>query len=185
MNIEAKELVVARNKLIVQSLRQKTSPVLPFELDLLETQFKLLVEEQEENSRLLSDANNQSSETWHDNHPAQAINERSGRVAIRAQKLQGIMENAIRFNYPDPGSKMITLGSIIEYRNEDSDNIVLLTGATSGPNSVAGTEYHMVSLQSPLGNAILGNEEGCEIAYKVGHKVLTMEVVLVSQLVVD
>ena len=124
------------------------------------------------------DVFNQSSETWHDNAPADAINMESVVLANQADKTNSTLTSSVPFDYPQPEDPEITLGSLIEisYDNDDRE-VVYLTGITrdidiinSYTDSNFPDSFMAVTISSPLGQCLIGAHEGENHSYTTKRK---------------
>ena len=121
-----------------------------------------LAYEQSEVAEIRREAMTQSSETWHDNAPADAAMHESGRIAESAKNLQKLLEKVTE-PYPDEASTTIQLGSFA---------IVSIWGTTVGtaivgvPQAYKEEDFEAVaqdldetiitSPEAPLGAALWG-----------------------------
>lgn len=183
----ASETISARNERIRAILQSGRLPVLPFELHALERQTEELMDEQDELGRRLGEAMNQSSETWHDNHPAQAINEASTILSIRGRRLARVIEDVEGVDYPPDGEE-VTIGSIVGVRFSGTSEVqhLLLTGSSTKIDETIGEtlpeDCMSVTINSPIGKALLGVTEGSTVAYVAGQgRTLELSVETVSQ----
>lgn len=182
-----------RNREIVNLREQGRIPVLSFELDIIGDRLSELGAIQAENARLSAQAVAQSSETTHDNSPLDAVLEAAKITANQGRSLRADVDQAIEFPYPSyEMGAIITLGSLATYL-VDSTRIatILLTGRTFGRKLPSGIYANLdkntllVSLRSPVGEALLGLSEGEETQVTLNSKVSTILVqeVLVPELI--
>lgn len=147
------------------------TPILPFEMSALIERFGELVGDQEELSRLLGEANRQSSETWHDNAPGDAINSASHVVSSEARAIQQKIREAITIEYPDE-TREATLGSLVfvKLRSGAGPRPVYITGVTRDANKIPPIgipdDALVVTIKSPLARALLGAAEGETVHYE-------------------
>src|SRR3954467_2351016 len=107
---------------VKQLLKEGRNPILPFERDMLVAELEKLGIEQTDLGRLLAEAMDQSSETWHDNAPADAVNNQARLLTQRAEGLIRNLGSALLLNYPDPSDGIATIGSIVQVRYPGESN---------------------------------------------------------------
>ena len=167
-----------RNRMIRQALNDERSPLLPFELELIYRDMRHHIDEQHRLGVVMGEAMTQSSETWHDNAPAEAIADESKILSERAGRVAGLMGARALFDYisSDQEDGCVTLGSIVDikYMGDDNPERVVLTGVsrelTPEARSVAAAESNdeveAVTISSPLGSALLGHVPGDRVEFK-------------------
>jgi len=145
--------------------------------------------EQTELGVLLGEAMDQSSETWHDNAPVDAVNNQSRILARRAEGLISGLGSALLLDYPHPNDQAATIGSIVgvRYPGETSTDNLFLTGmCRTAPafkdDAPFPTEFDVVTARSPLGEALLGLTIGGTALYNAPGHSLAVAVVNVQQL---
>jgi transcription elongation GreA/GreB family factor len=180
-----------RNKEILGAIGHGLVPVLPFEIANAKSTMEMLGEEQQANAQLLNDAMNQSSETWHDNSPAEAISQRSTILANRSKTPTEILEKGFKVDYPDQDNyDEITLGHLVTYELRGENITSLLTGASNGDPSEDVYEgllgvARMVSLKSPIGKAIFGMkpEETKQVLIGRNKQIVRISGIIIPKLV--
>ncbi|HET9850556.1 MAG TPA: GreA/GreB family elongation factor [Candidatus Saccharimonadales bacterium] len=179
------ESITARNSRIRAELAGGMLPVLPFELISINHQLRLVMAEQDEMGKELGEVNHQSSETWHDNFAANQIEWHSRVVSNRGRRLVDTLERSIDVGYPPEGDE-VTIGSLLEFRITDVVERGILTGSvrevdeTLEPVLPQGVAF--ITIQSPLGSALLGAKAGETVAYQVNGRERAVDVLTVSQL---
>lgn len=170
-------------------ITEEKSPMLPFEHAMLRGELQNLGVAQSALSRLLGEAMQQSSETWHDNAPADAINHESRMLSARAEQIIATLGKAVIVGYPEVDDGSITLGTIVgvKYQGDDEVEHLLLTGvARNAPNFSSEAniplQLQIVTAQSPLGSAILGRKPGDTPQYQVKNSMLRIAIDSVQQL---
>jgi transcription elongation GreA/GreB family factor len=174
---------------IKRSIEAGHAPMLPFERDLLLADITKHGAHQKELAGLISEAMDQTSETWHDNAPADAIFAQSHLLGKRAEQTLTELRSAAIFEYPKPGNRSILLGSIVEvnYPGETESEHVLLTGVSRIAPEVRAdapvpSEFEVVTVRSPLGEALLGREEGETAVYRIQQRKMAVGVLSIVQL---
>lgn len=170
-------------------ITEEKSPMLPFEHAMLSGELQDLGVAQSALSRLLGEAMQQSSETWHDNAPADAINHEGRMLSARAEQLIATLGKAVIVGYPEVDDERIILGTIvgIKYQGDDEIEHLLLTGVTrNAPHFSTEADIprplQIVTAQSPLGSAILGRKPGDTPQYEVRDRMLRIAIDSVQQL---
>lgn len=174
-----------RNKKIIECLEAGFTPTLPFETSALGKKIQGYILEQVRLGVQLGEAMNQSSETWHDNAPADAINTQSVVLSSQAGKTGQALSSSIRFEYPTEADPQVTLGSVVEilYADDNDPELIYLTGATRDIDTInnhtdAGfsDDFDAVTISSPLGQCLLGANEGEERTYTANGRKHTVQV---------
>lgn len=151
-------------------------PILPIEANLITRQFAHLTGKQSELAKLLNEAMTQTSETWHDNAPADHVNLESIKTSNAAERVIKAMTSAVVFDYPEE-TEEVTLGSAIEAEvGGNGDKNMLLVGYSQDIKEFLVPNVAVFSLQSPLGEAVLGAKRGQEIQYSVGARAMSLVV---------
>jgi len=180
-----------RNNEIQRSIEQSRVPVLPFELTLAKNALKVHVEKQSDLSAKMRDAMHQSSETWHDNAPAEVIINDSRNLAKIAEKTINILGNADVFDYEANPEEGVTLGSLVDVRYGDSPDVTsfVLTGVSRELTpDLAETinddkKVNIVTLNSPIGKAIFGKSIGQKTSFTVGgENIITLTIESIQQI---
>jgi transcription elongation GreA/GreB family factor len=161
-----------RNSYIMRLLQDGMLPVLRFEMDAIEQQLSRVMDEQNERGKELQEVNHQSSETWHDNHAANEIARYSRVISARGERLVANREKAVQIDYPGDGER-VTLGSLIElvFGESNESTPALLTGVSTQVDPTISEllpeDTICVTLQSPVGGALLNALPGERVFYEV------------------
>lgn len=173
INPEIATSQITRNESIQETLKEGKLPLLPFEKKLLESELENLANKQNNLSKLLGEAMSQSSETWHDNAPADSINHEARLVSDRASSIQELLFSSTIYDYPDD-NETITLGSIVSVEfSPDVVDDIFISGSLRDISD-RDTEFDFLSnmdiatLQSPMGKALLGKKTGEKIKINFG-----------------
>lgn len=169
------ESIKSRNQLIKEALENNNLPVLPFEIEVAQRAMKIHIEKQAELGKRMGEAMQQSSETWHDNAPAEAIANDSKTLASSAEKTMEIINNSEIFEYVSE-AETATLGSLVGVTYGDDSEVVFLylTGVIRELPSNMHDESHYsdietVTISSPVGAAIFDKEVGDEVSVQLGN----------------
>lgn len=163
-------------------------PLLPFEEHFLRQRLGKLSVKQQELGKLLGEAMNQSSETWHDNAPADAINHESEQLVKEARQIGEALLNSVGVSYPDAEQEGVTIGSIagVRYAGDEEPTPVLLTGYVRQlPESIDSdlpADLEVCTVRSPLGQALLGLTSGEATSYTANQRRIAINVDFVQAL---
>lgn len=157
-----------RNAEIQRTIEAEKIPILPFELELARGAMEKHVKTQEALGREMGEAMNQSSETWHDNAPAEAISQASRTLAETAEQTIRVLKLSEIFEYESSPEDGVTLGSIVAVRYGSSveQNRFFLTGISRELTpSVAAKipnveDIDVINISSPVGRALMGKKAG-------------------------
>lgn len=154
-------------------------PMLAFELALTENTRDKHVDKQDELGKQYGAMMRQSSETWHDNAPAEAIRNDSMLLEAAAGRVLQTINRADIFDYTD-NRDSVTLGSLVEvlYDGSDTSIRVLLTGVVrSIPEEFAGVDDVVcATIASPLGQSIFDKRQGDRVDYRVDNRMIGAKV---------
>lgn len=146
----------------------------------MQSQLHELIEKQGDLAKDLGEAMSQTSETWHDNAPADVINVAGALNAQTAEKLVSVIRDAVVLDYPENEEK-VTIGSGLGILFPNgNERTVLLAGHMAGIKEYLAEGVNAVTVKSPIGEALLGAKEGDTVAYRVGARVLEATVNTVS-----
>lgn len=118
------------------------------------------------------DVFNQSSETWHDNAPFDALRDRQSVLDAELQRLRSILRNSLP-SVPKQKKGAVGIGSNIELTHKDSDSKRYQIAGDWTPH--AGQEISgiiKISAQSPLAQQVLGKKSGDVV--RIGRKEYTV-----------
>src|SRR5215203_4083926 len=135
--------------------------LLPHEFVLLARKVVELETEYKELGEQLGEMMRQSSETWHDNGPAQAIEDKSGIVSSRLKTLLKVRKTAKRVGYPKINATRISIGSTVTDMQDNKTTTITIVGDTSIYDSYPSKELpaaKLASASSPLGNVLIGHK---------------------------
>lgn len=157
--------------------------LLPAEVDALTAKIVLLTGRQNELGAMMGEAMNESSETFHDNAPAEAISHESRLIVSEYSSIAKVLRSAERIDYPQDTSK-VEIGSVteIQYKDETDSGHVLITGYTGkiDASSLVEGDAQCVAALTPLGQALLEAEAGQEVSYTAGNREFRIGVIAVK-----
>lgn len=161
-----------RNMRIRKSIENREIPLLPYERELAQRAIKTHATRQEELGKKMGEAMHQSSETWHDNSPAEVIMNDSKLLAAAAQEIIKVIRSGRIFDYENDDNR-VSIGSLVgvKYEGDDDTTMIYLTGATRElpPQEVLEAignghknfdNVDCVTLSSPVGQAIFDKPVG-------------------------
>ncbi len=154
-----------RNTEILGTIEAKRIPVLPFEL---EVAIQDLGPE-------FYDVFNQSSETWHDNAPFDALRDRQSVLFAELQNLKSIMKNAA-ISIPKQKKGVVGIGSKVTVENIDlqKTHTYLFAGDWTYRTGEQFEDAIIISAEAPLAKAIAGKKVGETATFR--HSLLIREI---------
>lgn len=106
--------------------------------------------------RQLGVAMNESSETWHDNAPAESIaDEWRQLVALNTYYLE-LKNTAGKLKYPKPNESKIVAGSTVNFALDGRNHVYTLVNELS----LYADKTGLISPLAPLGDALMGHGAG-------------------------
>lgn len=106
------------------------------------------------------DVFNQSSETWHDNAPFDALRDRQSLLDAERQQLRQLLR-AGTLTVPKPKKGIIGIGSRVTL---DSGKRYFIAGDWTPRAGQVHGDVFVVSAASPLGQALIGRRAGDDVA---------------------
>ena len=175
------ETAQSRNETIRQAIAEGRVPMLPFEQRELEVELLGHTATQQELSKLLGEAMNTTSETWHDNAQADAVTMQSTVLVKQASGVLSALKNRFIVPYEHDEKDKVSIGALVHILIGNSPETVFITGQRrSVPKDIAqvvGEDTMPISMQSPIGTAIFDKGEGAVASYKVVERELHITVV--------
>jgi len=110
-----------------------------------------------------SEAVNQSSETWHDNAPFDAVRDRQAILNYELTKLRATRKETVKV--PHKVTKKIGVGSKIIVSGS-TELRIMIGGSWIGRESVDG--YTLITCDAPIAERLLGKKVGDEIEFPKG-----------------
>jgi len=165
----------------VEQLHEGVTYLLPHELirvqDLLaktEAELKVLAEQRFE-------AMHQSSETWHDNAPAEAIKHTGEVPGRRRDKLDKMLRSQFILDYPSKEIPFATIGSrvLIKVGQTEPFTIDIVGAQTESTDSNPDIEES--TYRSPLAIAIIGKSVGETPLATIGDRTLEVTILGIDQ----
>ena len=152
-----------RNERILSDIKYGRNPILDYELELLKSLFKEYITKQQILSRQLKEAMDQSSETWHDNAPAEVIIKESKILSKTAEDLATFLANTTVYD-SEIHLQEATLGSYCKIQYVDDDEVIwvhivgssLAYSDRISKDSSEEININIASIHSPLAKALIG-----------------------------
>lgn len=165
---------------------QTTVYILPHEALIIQALLKDLQSKHTEMSSLLAEAMDQSSETWHDNAPADVARDEGNIIAWKAQQLAGIAINSEVIDYPELNDSAIRIGSqALISINGSAAFMVDIVGAHPlnrqpyiSPN---GYDVEIATYKSPLATALLGRAQDDTFEASLGDNITEFTILSIDQ----
>ncbi len=162
------------------SFRGTNFLLLPHELALVHRDYEALARVQQQHGELLGEAMGQSSETYHDNAPAEAVIDAQTVLMRRVQPLQRIFRNHTVVDYPEEDSALAALGSTVEVSINSGEAFgVQIVGYLD--KSFDDDDIEQANYDSALGVALLGEMAGDVIEADIHGSKHQLEIIRVDQ----
>jgi transcription elongation GreA/GreB family factor len=181
-----------RNESIQTSIEKQRVPLLAYELILARAALDGYIADQAKFGADKSVALTQTSETWHDNAAADAINDESKLVTDAAEKTMKILKHGEVFPAEALVEDGVTLGSIFEvtYGSSMSTSAYLLTGVSRTvpeellvPHEIEQDDIDIITLSSPMGKSVIGKSVGDEVSFVAPNgRTITFTICSIDQL---
>jgi transcription elongation GreA/GreB family factor len=122
------------------------------------------------------DAFTQTSETWHDNAPFEAVRDHQDRLSAERHQLKQILFNSLP-SIPDQDKSTVGIGSTVTLKNLKTEKLskffiagdwTPLAGDKSGDATI-------VSRKSPIADAVFGRKIGDEVIFKTKQTIEDIE----------
>ncbi len=154
--------------------------ILPHEVDVLTRQLEDTELELRRLGELKNEAMHQSSETWHDNAPADAIRHEAQTFLKKRSRLSQILTNRFVLDYPTKEIPYATIGSRVTLSLNGSDPFQIdIVGIQTGED--AGRELDVCSYRAPLAKAVIGKINGEFSEADINGRIVNVQVIKVDQ----
>lgn len=164
----------------IEALDKSVTYLLPHEYELLTAIMEQLSSEQKELGVHLGDAMSQSSETFHDNAPQEAIVSEAAVLVKRAEPVIKALGAYRVVHYPEVDCDYITLGSTAHIILNGEKMTVRIVGASwLYPNY--NDEIEKISLMAPLAEVLLGKKEEENITTEIHGRRTQVEILQIEQ----
>ncbi len=173
-----KELAIGR-------IERPPHHLLPGEYALLRRVLDEFDEEKRRQGSEMGVAMAESSETDHDNAPAEAIQSERGNLVALVRPFLDIHRRWQEVEFPDPDSPFIALGSRVEITQDLHEPFLLdLVGfsATFHPSQLQCPEADLITDETPLAMALVGHKAGDVFDAEIVDRTVRIDVISVDQL---
>jgi transcription elongation GreA/GreB family factor len=167
----------------VSQLEPSVYYALPHEVAELEREVASIRIHRAELSGHISDAMEQSSETWHDNAPADALFGAMRQLDTREVKLAAASRKIVLLAYPTADLEVVTIGSRVLCLQGSEEFFVDIAGNLPLTRAVHDTDIEVATVNAPMTRALLGRAEGETVDYEVGSRRFNIAVLAINQTV--
>lgn len=173
---------------VIEELAAERQPFLPFELKMLEDKHEAHKVEQADLGASMTEAMQQTSETWHDNGAADALNSASRALGYRADVVIRGIRNGVEIPYPNSEDLQVTMGSMVEvvFPGDEDCYPHFITGMLREvPDTIMDSlpeHTEIVTVGSPFGKAILGSKAEDTCTFYVGSRKISVQIASIRQL---
>ncbi len=110
---------------------------------------------------------NQSSETWHDNAPFDALRDKQAALASELQQIKYVLNNTAP-SIPSQVKSRIGIGARVTVYNKDLNKAELffIAGDWTARSGEVIDGAKVISAKAPLARALIGKTTGEEVAFK-------------------
>lgn len=123
----------------------------------------------------------QSSETWHDNAPADAIRHEAQAFLKKRSRISQILTRRFVLDYPTPETPFATIGSRVTLSLNGSEPFQIdIVGVQPGEDG--SSELDVCSYRAPLARAVIGKINGETAEADINGRVVTVQVIGVDQI---
>lgn len=174
----------SRNEIIREALLDGKIPMLPFEQRQLEVELLGHTATQNELSKLLGEAMQTTSETWHDNAQADAITMQSGILVQQANGVLSALKHRFLIPYEHDEKDKVSIGALVKVMIGAYPETMLVTGRMralpEGVVALVGEDTSAVNVQSPIGAVIFDQPEGTLASYSVGDREFQVTIISIE-----
>ena len=123
------------------------------------------------------EALNQTSETWHDNAPFDALREKQAVLAAELQTLKEVLSKSAP-SLPAPRNATVNIGSRIKLENlaKKTHHRYLLAGHWTYRLGEFIEDHMIISCQSPLGASLIGKKAGETITLPNNQRLAVVDI---------
>jgi transcription elongation GreA/GreB family factor len=153
---------------------------LPHEVQVLKNQFVTISEQRAMLAGHIQDAMEQSSETWHDNAPADALFGEMKLLDRKEATMRRAEIHLVVVEYPDPEFRLVTMGSRVGCVIAGSEFLMDIVGnlpITLKPED----DIEAGSVIAPIPKALLGAKVGSSVVAQIGKRNVEVSVSSLDQ----
>lgn len=133
--------------------------VLPEDRQWLEQRIEVLSQQIKDLGPEFHEVLNQSSETWHDNAPFDAVREKQDLLVAECRQLKEILAKST-LKLPVQTAGTVSIGRIFSLEHNQKTKQILIVGDWSPRSGKVINKVLVVSRQAPLAQAVLGKQLG-------------------------
>lgn len=154
--------------------------LLPHEPELVKAEVRRLAETQAVNAEIFGEAMDQSSESFHDNAPAEVIRDGQERIVDWARMYNRLLADHVVVGYPDPESNEVQLGSRVTVSiNKMAGFMVDIVGFVR-PDVDQDGDIVTSNHESPIVKAVMGLGVG-DVGSLEGNPPRPVEILAIDQ----
>lgn len=122
------------------------------------------------------DVFNQSSETWHDNAPFDALRDRQSVLFAELQSLKTVLRNA-ELTLPKVNKRRVGIGAVVTIMDVDSkeEKVFFIAGDWTARTGKVTEGATIISTKAPLAEALLGKKEGDTVIFRQRYFIRSIE----------
>lgn len=147
-------------------MSQQTLVILPEDRQWLEQRIEQLDQQIKALGPEFHEVLNQSSETWHDNAPFDAVREKQDLLVAERGQLKEILAHA-SLELPDHTPGRVSVGSTLALEKNGKTKTVLVVGDWSPRSGKVIDGILIVSRQTPLAQAVIGRPVGQQTGFGI------------------
>lgn len=132
--------------------------------------------EMRERTQDMSEANNQSSETWHDNAPLDVAQQEFDRLVQRRTEIDTIIRKAVVVQVGKEAEELVSIGSEVTFLDQDDKRRTIKIGSHT-PQEGSGT----VSYLAPLASILMGSKKGDVVDGKIHDREVEFEIINITR----
>lgn len=164
----------------LEDINEGVDYLLPHEVNMLARQLEDTEIELRRLGELKNEAMHQSSETWHDNAPADAIRHEAQVFLKKRSRLSQILTNRSVLDYPTPSTPFATIGSRVTLSLNGSEPFeIYIVGVQPGEDGNG--ELDVCSYRAPLAKAVIGKVNGEITTADINGRIVNLQVINVDQ----
>lgn len=146
------------------------------DLDALKRKRDELESQMRERTQDMSEANSQSSETWHDNAPLDVAQREFERLVQRRNEIDQIIRNAVVVQVGKEAEERVTIGSEVTFVDQDDQKRTIKIGSHT-PQEASGT----VSYLAPVASILMGSKLGDVVDGKILDREVEYEITKIAR----
>lgn len=168
---------LTRNERINEDLENGLSPMLKSEYELAVASLNKYINKHKDILAEYRLAMTESSETYHDNAPAESAMLSAKSLEGQIDTLSKKLENSSLYE-DDFNSEVVTLGSEVEilYEGDEESEKFILMGANLNTENI----NNVITISSPIGRAIIGKSTGEIVEFAIDNRPIRVKLVSIK-----